>query len=291
MSDYLDPNNQELLKDFFAEARAQVDVLEQNILVLENDPTNYDAVDEIFRAAHTLKGGAGTVEMTELAGFTHVMEDLLDAIRSKAVSVDEGVIDSLLAGIDVIKAMLDSRSDGEPYTVDTSDLRARLEAFIPVKGAKPAPKKAPSAPPPVQAAAKPAQPSSLSEYELLEMREAAGADRKVYLLTVNFDETNVMNTVSAIHAFAALRESGTVLKTDPDFESLYEDVFHPVVKYYIATNRGPDDLIAAVDIPDVVTSATVESVSADGSVTSAPSAAPATKAAPAPIAAPAPQPV
>ncbi|HPG87090.1 MAG TPA: Hpt domain-containing protein, partial [Spirochaetales bacterium] len=75
MSDYLDPNNQELLKDFFAEAYAQVDALEQNILVLENDPANYDAVDEIFRAAHTLKGGAGTVEMTELAGFTHVMED------------------------------------------------------------------------------------------------------------------------------------------------------------------------------------------------------------------------
>ena len=49
MSDYLDPNNEELLKDFFAEARGQVDALEQNILVLENDPNNRDAVDEIFR--------------------------------------------------------------------------------------------------------------------------------------------------------------------------------------------------------------------------------------------------
>jgi len=296
MSDYLDPNNQELLKDFFAEARAQVDALEQNILVLENDPTNHDAVDEIFRAAHTLKGGAGTVEMTELAGFTHVMEDLLDAIRSNAVKVDEDVIDALLAGIDVIKAMLDSRSDGAPYTADTSTLRARLEAFIPVKAPKQAAKKASApvpaavqvvAPPPPAA---PLQISALSEYELLEMREAAGTDRKVYLVTVDFDESNVMNTVSAIHAFASLRESGTVLKTEPDFESLYEDVFQPRVKYYVATKLTPDALIAAVNIPDVVTAATVQEVSTDGDGTApapkqAAPVAPAVPAAPVPVAA------
>ena len=78
MSDYLDPNNEELLKDFFAEAEQQVENLESNILVIENDPTNHEAVDEIFRAAHTLKGGSATVEMTELSGFTHAVEDLLD---------------------------------------------------------------------------------------------------------------------------------------------------------------------------------------------------------------------
>ncbi|MDR2922699.1 MAG: Hpt domain-containing protein, partial [Treponema sp.] len=60
MSDYLDPNNEELLKDFFSEAQMQVDTLEQNILVLESEGANKDAVDEIFRAAHTLKGGSAT---------------------------------------------------------------------------------------------------------------------------------------------------------------------------------------------------------------------------------------
>ena len=65
MSDYLDLNNEELLKDFFAEAEQQVENLESNILVIENDPTNHDAVDEIFRAAHTLKGVAGNISFTE----------------------------------------------------------------------------------------------------------------------------------------------------------------------------------------------------------------------------------
>ena len=85
MSDYLDANNEELLKDFFAEAEQQVETLESNILVIENDPSNHDAIDEIFRAAHTLKGGSATVEMTELASFCHDVEDLLDALRSNLV--------------------------------------------------------------------------------------------------------------------------------------------------------------------------------------------------------------
>ena len=106
MSDYLDPNNEELLKDFFSEANMQVDTLEQNILVLENESGNRDAVDEIFRAAHTLKGGAATVEMMELSHFTHLVEDVLDAIRSDQVTVNEEVVDTLLAAIDIIKAML-----------------------------------------------------------------------------------------------------------------------------------------------------------------------------------------
>jgi two-component system chemotaxis sensor kinase CheA len=276
MSDYLDPNNQELLKDFFAEARSQVDALEQNILVLENDPANRDAVDEIFRAAHTLKGGAGTVEMSELASFTHVVEDLLDAIRSDAVKVSEGVIDSLLAGIDIIKAMLDSRADGQAYTGDTSTELGRLASFIPArKGAKGPATKAPAAasvqatsPAPKasvsgQSAAAPGT-SGLTEYEVLEMREAAGADRSVYLLTVAFDESNVMNTVSPIHVFAALRDSGTVLKTDPDFEKLYEDEFQPVVKYYIASTKTADELEGIANIPEVVTSVSVTGVAMDG---------------------------
>ena len=70
MSDYLDPNNEDLLKDFFAEAEQQVESLESNILIIENYPGNHEAVDEIFRAAHTLKGGSATVEMTELSTLT-----------------------------------------------------------------------------------------------------------------------------------------------------------------------------------------------------------------------------
>src|SRR6056297_1747045 len=130
MSDYLDPNNEELLKDFFIEAEMQVDTLEQNILVLENDPSDHDAIDEIFRAAHTLKGAAATVQMTKLSEFTHLVEDVLDAIRSNEVTASEQVVDLLLNSIDVIKAMLAAQKEGSTYDEDISDLQAKLRLLL-----------------------------------------------------------------------------------------------------------------------------------------------------------------
>ena len=126
----------QLLKDFFAEAEQQVENLESNILVIENDPTNHDAVDEIFRAAHTLKGGSATVEMTELSTFTHAVEDLLDELRSGTVEISEDVIDVLLSSIDIIKEMLDCRSNGSIYEEDVSPIKDKLASFIGDKGDK-----------------------------------------------------------------------------------------------------------------------------------------------------------
>ena len=131
MSDYLDINNEELLKDFFSEAEQQVEQLESNILVIEQDPSNKEAIDEIFRAAHTLKGGSATVEMSELSGFTHAVEDLLDAIRSNKVTVTEDTIDLLLYSLDIIKAMLAARAAGDVYKEDVSPTVARLRSNIP----------------------------------------------------------------------------------------------------------------------------------------------------------------
>ena len=126
MSDYLDPDNEELLKDFFAEAEQQVETLESNILVIESDPSNHEAVDEIFRAAHTLKGGSATVEFNELSEFTHKVEDVLDEIRSDRLQVTEDIIDILLTSIDVIKAMLEARQNGSVYEEDVSELSAAI---------------------------------------------------------------------------------------------------------------------------------------------------------------------
>ena len=134
MSDYLDPNNEELLKDFYIEAELQVESLEQNILVLENSPDNKDAVDEIFRAAHTLKGAAATVQMNELSSFTHLVEDVLDEIRSGNVHVDGSIIDVLLESIDIVKAMLEARSEGTVYEEDISEIKATLHGVLEKRG-------------------------------------------------------------------------------------------------------------------------------------------------------------
>ena len=283
MSDYLDPNNEELLKDFFSEAQSQVDTLEQNILVLENESGNRDAVDEIFRAAHTLKGGAATVEMSELAGFTHLVEDVLDAIRSDAVTVEETVIDVLLASIDIIKAMLTERMEGRVYSEDVSRSRGAVGLLASRGFRRKKPKAKAAAPVQIPApSAKAEESGKLSEYDLLELTQAAEPGKTVYRVAVTFNEDNVMNTVGGIQVFAALKDMGSVLRTVPDFEKLYEDTFYPVVEYYIASSRSVDDLKRRVSIPDVTLSADVSAVNAPAAK------APSSKAAASPAQKPAP---
>ncbi|MDR1505676.1 MAG: chemotaxis protein CheA [Treponema sp.] len=273
MSDYLDPNNEELLKDFFSEAQMQVDTLEQNVLVLENEGSNKDAVDEIFRAAHTLKGGSATVEMMELSHFTHMVEDVLDAIRSDKLGVNEDVVDTLLAAIDIIKAMLEQRMNGAVYQEDTSQMEGRLEAMIPEsakgKKGKAKPAAAPvSAPQPAAAGpAVPAEPAApagpaagITAGEIQELQDAAGNGTPVYWLSVNFDENSLMNTVGGIQVYAALKGVGTILKTQPEFEQLYEDQFFPTVNYYIASAKSAEDLQRYITIPDVTLSGTVTDI-------------------------------
>ena len=290
MSDYLDINNEELLKDFFSEAEQQVEQLESNILVIEQDPTNKEAIDEIFRAAHTLKGGSATVEMSELSGFTHAVEDLLDAIRSNKVTVTEDTIDLLLYSLDVIKAMLAARANGEIYKEDVSATVTRLRSNIPDKkdGKKAAPKAAtpkPASKPVMQPQVKvmssgdenTVDPASLlSEYEILELREAVPADNKVYAIRVQFDESSLMNTVGGIQVFAALKQSAMVLKTIPDFDALYEDEFHPEVLYYIASSASESSLLSIANIPDVTLNAAIDELtfSAEGSASKTKAAKP-----------------
>ena len=258
MSDYLDPNNEELLKDFFAEAEQQVDTLESNILVVENDPTNHEAIDEIFRAAHTLKGGSATVEMTELSGFTHKVEDVLDEIRSDRLRVDEGVVDVLLSSIDVIKAMLEARADGNIYSENIDSLVEKLHAYIPEsgkKGSKSSSKAAakPIAPKPVAApvASSGFAVQELSDADFQELKEACEDGQKLWCVSVKFDESNPMNSVGGIQVFAALKSTGVVLKTVPDFDALYEDEFYEFVYYYLASKETQEKIEDAAFLGDV----------------------------------------
>ena len=281
MSDYLDPNNEELLKDFFSEAQMQVDTLEQNVLVLENEGANKDAVDEIFRAAHTLKGGSATVEMMELSHFTHLVEDVFDAIRGGQVGVNGDVVDTLLQAIDVIKAMLEQRMEGSVYQDDTSSIEGKLKSLLgPAATAKKAPAKpAPAKVAPVAAAPVAAAPVSsvaaagnLTEQEIAELKESVDGGLPIYRVSVKFDESSLMNTVGGIQVYAVLKSYGTVLKTVPDFEQLYADNFFPVVDYYIASQKDPAALKKSVILPDVSLDAGVTNVTAMAG--GAPAAAP-----------------
>ncbi len=239
MSDYLDPANDKLLNAFFDEAQGQVALLEQNILALENDPENREAVDEIFRAAHTLKGGAATVEMTELAEFTHIIEDVLDQIRDDKLKVDDQVVDTLLKAIDITRTMLEERLSGGVYQDDTTAIVDALHSLTSSDKSSTLPAAKDRS---AGKAAAAAGTGDLTEYELLELKGAADPDSIIYLVRVSFNEDNPMNSVGGVQVFAALKEVGTILQTSPDFNELLEDNFFPIVDYYLASKENEEKI-------------------------------------------------
>lgn len=259
MSDFIDD---ELLKDFFDEAYSLIEVIEDNVLVLEKDPTDREAIDALFRAAHTLKGGSATCQMDELAKFTHLMEDAMDEVRNGHVSITPDIVDVLLQALDVIKSMVETRSSGSVYSDDCSGVTAALQKIVDAGEGKSssapkkaAPKKEPAKPAPAPAAAKPkaANAVTLSEYDMLEISENNPDNLPLFKVDVAFDETNPMRTVGAVQVFTSLRDIGTVVKTYPDFEELYGDDFHPTVAYILATSSDTDEIIKYATIPDTTT--------------------------------------
>lgn len=263
MSDYLDANNEELLKDYFSESEMMVDNLESNILAIENDPNNREAIDEIFRAAHTLKGNSATVEFSEISHFAHIMEDLLDEVRSDRVKVTEEVVDTLLTSLDVIKVMLETRQNGSVYEESVEEITNKIKSLI-QNGTANAPSVAPKTEKPkvevstdkVEKTEKSESSAniSLSEFEYLELKQNCGANEKLWAISVTFDENNPMNSVGGIQVFAALKACGTVLKTIPDFDALYEDEFHKEVVYYVASANNSEELEDVAFLDDVTLS-------------------------------------
>ncbi|PKY11222.1 chemotaxis protein CheA [Acidithiobacillus marinus] len=103
----------EILQDYLPEARELLEKAQDDTLRLESDPGNDDVLASVFRAFHTLKGGAGFLEAENLVNWTHHLEDLLDKLRSHTLTVTGPMIDAILRGLDVIDDMLQQLANGE----------------------------------------------------------------------------------------------------------------------------------------------------------------------------------
>ncbi len=118
----------DLLGLFIEEAEEQLQKLDDGILQLEKNPEDTDAVNEIFRAAHTLKGSAATMGLTEIADLTHAAESLLDALRNGTVKPTPEIVDLLLESVDAVRTLTSQVSRGESMRLDTDHLVAGLRS-------------------------------------------------------------------------------------------------------------------------------------------------------------------
>jgi two-component system chemotaxis sensor kinase CheA len=95
----------EILQDYLIESRELLQKAQEDLLRLEADPANDEALASIFRAFHTIKGGAGFLDANHLVSWAHDLENLLDKLRSHRLPVTSARIDAILSGVDVLSAM------------------------------------------------------------------------------------------------------------------------------------------------------------------------------------------
>ena len=144
------PGDLDLLGEFHSESLELLRSIEQAVLTLEESPTAAEAINAIFRAFHTFKGSAGFLQLNALRDFAHELESLLEVVRSGEVKVSRPVIDSILAGADVLAEctrevglQVGGVNPGQPIPVPSGPVLALVRAAL--RGEAP--------PPPVAAVA------------------------------------------------------------------------------------------------------------------------------------------
>lgn len=116
---------------FLDESRENLDAMEAGLLGLESGRHDSETINTIFRAAHSIKGGAGTFGFSEIASVTHLLETLLDQMRSGQRAVSSEAVSLLLESADLLRGLLDAaRSDASPDIAAVERVRQSLQAML-----------------------------------------------------------------------------------------------------------------------------------------------------------------
>ncbi|WP_312910409.1 ATP-binding protein [Natronosalvus caseinilyticus] len=116
--------------DFAQESDEQITELNNSLLTLERDPDDDDAMEAIFRTAHTLKGNCGAMGLARASDLAHAIEDLLDAVRRDDLEITPEVMDAIFAGVDELEAMLDEAPPNGDIDRDPAAEIETLRSFL-----------------------------------------------------------------------------------------------------------------------------------------------------------------
>ena len=263
--------NEQYFSIFIDEAKEYLQALNDSLLKLERNKEDIEAVNETFRALHTLKGMAGTMGFDSMTKLCHKMEQVLDMVRSGNLKIDDTLLDKLFLGIDVLDKILKSIIESGNESLKDFDLDELIASFSQVSEQRKEVNK------PEEAESKTEEfhtfqgKLEIDDSVKRVIESAISKGFEAYYLKVTLEEGTVFKAVRAYMVFQKIEQiGGEILLCSPPVEELEEEKFDRDFEIIIVVRDKKkeevrDALMSISEIENVVIqNAKVKQMSSDG---------------------------
>ena len=243
------------LEIFLDETNEHLQNLNTQILSLEQDPGNMDTINEIFRAAHSLKGMAGTMGYKRMQNLTHDMENVFSEVRNGNITVKGNMIDVLFQCLDALEEYTTNiRENADEGTNDNEPLIKQLNIIM--KGEEGDDEGEGETEAPAKPAKKTAAPAAnagdgkwteikLGETEQHVLKEASNQGKKIYGMTVKVQESCILKAARAFLVFKAIEETSEIIISSPSAQDIEDEKFDLDFSLIIVSDTELDEIITA----------------------------------------------
>ena len=239
------------LEIFIDESEEHLQTLSDCIMVLEKEPDNKDTINEVFRAAHSLKGMAGTMGFKRMQHLTHDMENVFQEVRSDHIKVTSGMIDLLFKCLDALEGYVDNiKSTSDEGTEDNEVIIKELNDFIAkTEGAEETGNTETSeakeaAPESTQEEKAGQEKIELTNDEKKAIREAESNGQHIYVMTVHIPKDCLLKAARAFLVFKAVEDFGQILVYRPSSQDIEDEKFEFEFSFFLASEESEDKIVA-----------------------------------------------
>lgn len=246
------------LEIFIDESAEHIQTLSDCIMTLESEPDNKDTINELFRAAHSLKGMAGTMGFKRMQHLTHDMENVFQEVRSEKIAVDSEMIDLLFKCLDAIDAYLENikatsdegTEDNELIIKSLNDFIAKANGETPTE--EPAPSEAPAEEESAEADRKKYLHIELNDQERDALNAAKEAGQRIFGVTILIQKECLLKAARAFLVFRAVEAFGQILVYRPNSQDIEDEKFDLDFSFYVATNEDFERIrVAAGNVSEI----------------------------------------
>ena len=259
---------------FIDEANEHIQALSDNIMILEKEPENKDVINEIFRAAHSLKGMAGTMGFKKMQHLTHDMENVFSEIRNDTIKVNSNLIDILFDCLDAIEAYVDTiKQTSNEGDEDNAALIKRLNDFL-ADGkdagdgsGEPAPSEDAKAEEQAKEEAADAKDAyrqiRLEENDIKTLEENQSSGMNLYGFTVHVQKECMLKAARAFLVYKAVEDFGEILIYSPSSQDIEDEKFDLAFSFILASPQELDPIKKAVENVSEIESVDCDKVTPD----------------------------